>query len=264
MMISPFTTNLLRSARPLCALFIVVSFPSCDDDDGAGLPQPAVLSGPQVSVGDGQAWTEITYDPDGEPSEMAVVFTEAAMENLPTGSPHAHEFLLPMPSSATVAPNTHATLDWNEHGHAPPGVYDVPHFDIHFYFISQAERGLIGPNDTTEFNRPLPADQLPEMYIETPGGVPRMGAHVVNAMSPEVNGSGPFTHTFIYGKYDGQLNFLEPMAAESWLRTYPNITVPIRQPQSFGRSGYFPREYSITFDDNMNTFRVALRDFVDQ
>ncbi|WP_116105641.1 hypothetical protein [Lewinella sp. IMCC34191] len=141
-------------------------------------------------------------------------------------------------------------------------MYDVPHFDIHFYFISEAERNLIGPYDTMEFNRPLPAVQLPEMYIETPGGVPRMGAHVVDAISPEVNGTGPFTHTFIFGKYNGQLNFLEPMAAESWLRTFPDVYVPIRQPQTYGLSGYFPEAYVIQFAEEDRSFRVGLRDFV--
>jgi hypothetical protein len=24
-------------------------------------------------------------------------------------------------------------LNWNPHGHIPPGVYDLPHFDFHFY-----------------------------------------------------------------------------------------------------------------------------------
>ena len=26
-----------------------------------------------------------------------------------------------------------ALLNWNPHGHIPPGIYDRPHFDVHFY-----------------------------------------------------------------------------------------------------------------------------------
>ena len=251
----PYAFPIVRS---LSLLLVLLVLSACDDDDAN--PQPALLTGPEVTVGDGEAWTEITYAANGEPTSVAVVFTEDALDNLPTGSPHAHEFLLPLPEEADVQPYTHATLDWNQHGHAPPGVYDVPHFDIHFYFISEAERDLIGPNDSTEFNRPLPEAQLPPMYLETPGGVPRMGAHVIDLQSPEVAGSGEFTHTLIYGKYNGELNFLEPMAAESFLRTQPDVTVPVRRPQSFGRSGYFPENYRISFDAATRTYRIGLLD----
>ena len=27
-------------------------------------------------------------------------------------------------------------LNWTPHGHIPPGVYDTPHFDVHFYLDS--------------------------------------------------------------------------------------------------------------------------------
>ena len=249
-MIHPTTLRLL----PFLLFFILLT--ACDDDEAT--PGPATLRGPQVDVGDGDAWTEVTFGPDGAPSTLAVVFTEGALDNLPTGAAHAHEFLLPLPAEADIEPYTHATLDWNQHGHAPPGVYDVPHFDIHFYFISEAERNLIGPHDTLEFNRPLPEEQLPPMYLETPGGVPRMGAHVIDLQSPEVAGTGDFTHTLIYGKYDGELNFLEPMVAESFLRTRPDITVPVRRPQSYGRSGYYPDTYQVSFDPSTGTYRVGL------
>jgi hypothetical protein len=46
-----------------------------------------------------------------------------------------HERILPMPSEAsrpTDLPFKWTLLNWNPHGHIPPGVYDKPHFDIHF------------------------------------------------------------------------------------------------------------------------------------
>ncbi|WP_116124310.1 DUF5602 domain-containing protein [Lewinella sp. IMCC34183] len=249
-----------RSAwATLPLILLALSFAACEDDDSL-TPQSTVLTGSPQSVGDGEAWTEVTLAADGEPNAVWVVMTPGALENLPTGHAHAHEFLLPLPAAAGVPPYDHATLDWNEHGHAPPGVYDVPHFDVHFYFISQAERDFIGPNDTTEFNAPLPAEQLAPMYLETPGGVPRMGAHVIDLESPEVNGSGPFTHTFIYGKYAGELNFLEPMVAESFLRTQPDVSAPLRLPQTFGRPGYFPASYAVHYDAAANVYRVGLTD----
>ena len=242
-------------ATALCLSLTLLA--GCSDDDDP-VAAPSVLTGNAVAVGDGQAWTEVTLDPDGSPTGLYVVMTPAALDNLPDDHLPAHEFTLPLPTGADVAPYDHATLDWNAHGHAPPGVYDVPHFDVHFYFMSEAERDLIGPNDTTEFNRPLPAAQLPDMYLETPGGVPRMGAHVIDLQSPEVNGSGPFTHTYIYGKYDGQLTFIEPMVAESFLRSQPDVVVAIRQPQSYGRGGYFPSHYVIRYDAATDRYRIGL------
>ena len=246
-------------ATTLCPLLLIL--PACSDDNDSGdSATPALLTGPVVSVGDGEAWTEVTYGTDGTPAGLYVVMTPGALDNLPDGHLPAHEFVLPLPAEAVVAPYDHATLDWNAHGHAPPGVYDVPHFDVHFYFSSEEERDLIGPNDSTEFNRPLPDAQLADMYLETPGGVPRMGAHVIDLQSPEVSGSGPFTHTYIYGKYDGELTFLEPMVAESFLRTQPDIEVPIRQPAEFPVAGYYPESYVIAYDVPTGSYRIGLHD----
>lgn len=240
----------------LLMLIYTLALPGCEEEDGT--TTPALLTGQRVAVGNGQAWTEVDFTSGGEPSSLAVAFTADALEGLPGGHGPATEYVLPMPEGATLPPYDHATLDWNAHGHAPPGVYDVPHFDVHFYFIGAAERDLIGPLDSLGFNTPLPSSQLAADYIETPGGVPRMGAHVVDGRSPEISGTGPFTHTFIYGKFAGQLNFLEPMVSEAFLRTQPNVEAPIRQPRSFGRSGYFPMRYAVRYDAVTDTYRVAL------
>jgi len=234
---------------------------SCDDSESTSeLPTEKVFEGTIISVGDGTAWSRVTLGPDGKPSEVAAVFTSGALRNLPGGHGHAHEFVLAMPSDASVEPYDHITLDWNAHGHAPPGIYDVPHYDIHFYFIDAAERDLIGPHDSTEFNRPLPESMLPPMYIETPGGVPRMGAHVIDALSPEIAGTGAFTHTFIYGKYDGEINFVEPMAAMTFLESKERAMRSIRRPDNYGLSGYFPGEYVIDYDQISDTYSVSLMD----
>eukprot|EP01083_Nonionella_stella_P210402 761745_1 len=38
----------------------------------------------------------------------------------------------------------HLLLNWNPEGHAPLGIYNVPHFDFHFYFINSTERESLG------------------------------------------------------------------------------------------------------------------------
>ncbi|WP_116105640.1 DUF5602 domain-containing protein [Lewinella sp. IMCC34191] len=104
-----FSLRPLIGASSLFTLCLLL-LPSCGDDDDSAAT-PITLSGEEIIVGDGLAWTEVTLSANGEPTEVAVVFTEGALENLPTGSPHAHEFLLPLPARAVVPPYTHATLD---------------------------------------------------------------------------------------------------------------------------------------------------------
>ena len=243
----------------LFAAVAALGLSACDGADDL-VPQASVLVGATTAIGDGTAWTEVNLDATGTPTALWIVMTSDALDNLPAGHGQPPEYVLSLPAGATVPPYDHVSVDWNAHGHAPPGVYDVPHFDYHFYFQSITERDRIGPDDSTAFNRPLPAEQLPAMYLETPGGVPRMGAHVIDLQSPEVAGSGPFTHTFIYGKYDGTLTFLEPMVSDSFLRTDPDLTLPIRQPATFGREGYFPGQYRIVYDASADTYRVGLTD----
>lgn len=58
-----------------------------------------------------------------------------------------------------------------------------------------------------------------------------MGSHWVYEKTPELHGQ-PFTHTFIYGTYDGKVIFIEPMVAKSFLEQKPSVKAPIPQPSS--------------------------------
>ncbi len=231
-------------------------------DDGKPNPAPEAIptryTGPEVAVGDGLAWTLVETDESLNPVAIGIQFEESALVNLPAGSPHADEFVLQLPEDLPVAPYDHITLDWNEHGHEPMQVYDLPHFDIHLYFMSMSQRNAIAPTDSLEFNKPLPEDHLPPMYLETPGGVPRMGAHIIDLLSPEIAGTGTFTHTFIYGKYDGQLNFLEPMVTKAFLESKTQVDQAIRHPSSWQESGYYPSGYTIAFDSETGLYTILL------
>ncbi|MBK9017326.1 MAG: DUF5602 domain-containing protein [Saprospiraceae bacterium] len=240
----------------LLAMTTLFTFTACEDDN----PKPKTeFFGPEISVGDGKAKSFVKTDNLGEPIEIGFMFDEKALQNLPTGDPHGHEYKLKLPTDVDIAPFNHITFDWNEHGHEPPGVYDLPHFDCHFYFISEAERGAIGPNDTLQFNKPLPAENLPPNYLETPGGVPGMGAHVVDLLSPEIAGTGVFTKTFIFGKYDGELVFIEPMITMDYLKGKPNVSTPIRQPQKWQQDGYYPASYDIRYNASSKMYSIVMQ-----
>jgi hypothetical protein len=232
------------------ALFIT----SCKEDP----VRKTEFFGKAVTVGAGKAMSYVKTDDDGEPLEIGVMFDEKALENLPTGHAHGYEYVLELPTDVDVAPFNHIAMHWNEHGHEPEGVYTVPHFDYHFYFMTNEARKAIGANDSTQFNKPLPAQNLPPQYFETPGGVPAMGAHIVDLLSPEIAGTGPFTKTFIFGKYDANLIFIEPMITVEYLKGKPNESIPIRQPQKWQKTGYYPTSYGIRYNEATKMYRVVM------
>ncbi|MBB4079721.1 hypothetical protein GGR28_002346 [Lewinella aquimaris] len=246
--------------KKVCCLFalLLVLLPACKED---AVVQTR-FTGPEVAMGNGMARAVVQTDLQGTPLSLAVEFDAAALNGLPTGHFPPPSYVLRLPAGVSLPPYDHITLDWNEHGHEPPHVYDKPHFDVHFYFMTEAERDAIGPDDSLAFNQPLPAENLPLDYLETPGGVPGMGAHVIDLRSPEISGEGTFTHTFIYGKYAGQITFLEPMITTEFLRSKPDVTAEVRQPQAWQQPGYYPTKYRVAYEAGKDSYSVVLQDFI--
>jgi hypothetical protein len=101
-----------------------------------------------------------------------------------------HERVLPVPSEAsrrTDVPFKWALLNWSAHGHIPAGVYDKPHFDVHFYIepienIFALQRGTCG----LEFlrcdqfalaSKPVPRNYIPPNFQDVGAAGPAMGNH---------------------------------------------------------------------------------------
>ena len=93
--------------------------------------------------------------------------------------------------------------------------------------------------------RPVPASYLPKGYIDVGAVVPRMGNHLLDSESPELKDSLPFSRTFIYGAYDGELIFWEPMITLDYLQKNPGSCLEIRQPEGFRQAGYYPTQYCV-------------------
>lgn len=256
----------LRSLTFLLAAFVSFSSICLADDTGASRSKKGFITGEARQVGNGSAWTWVESGANGTPVRIGVTFTEAALSGLPTELPDTGtkdwEHPLPLPAQAAVAPFTHVTMNWNPHGHIPPGVYDVPHFDFHFYIISPTEREKItceGEDSEKCFRKP-DARYLPVDYTLPPGTeFPRMGVHWIDPTSPEFN-KQPFNKTFIYGSYDGQLAFIEPMVAKNYLETKPNIEADIKLPAEYQEHGYYPGAYSINYDPALKEFTISLED----
>lgn len=216
--------------------------------------------GEKVNVGNGYAQTFIKIK-NTRPTELGIAVSEGGLTNLPMHE--MVEYILPLPTEVSIPPYKHITFDWNPHGHEPDGVYDRPHFDMHFYFITKDEQQAItcmGDDAAICMQNPA-AEFLVSDYAPTPAGVPKMGWHWVDLLSPEFNG-GIFTRTFIYGYYAGNPIFLEPMVTLEYLQSKEESCLPVRQPATFpDENGYYPQKYKVYFNKKTKLHMIVLKDF---
>ncbi len=230
--------------------------PSLQDEHAVYNPstQTTTFYGPAVPVGGGVVRVRTEVNKSGEPLTLGVVLSEKAVTNL------AHEmssYTLQLPKQAGLTSFDHVSLDWNPHGHEPENIYTHPHFDLHFYTISEEERATIGFNDPLAELLPAP-QYLPASYIPLPGSIPNMGKHWVDPASPELHGDS-FTQTMIWGSYNTKVAFLEPMITMDYLLSKPNKSFPLQQPSSYQQSGkYFPNSYSIGYDEKRKEYTIDL------
>lgn len=172
------------------------------------------------------------------------------------------------------SPFTYVLNNWNPHGHMPPEVYDKPHFDVHFYLTPNEERLAIRPGpcevlvncEDHELGKHLPDEQYLHPDFEDLDAIePAMGNHLADLTAPEHNGE-PFTHTFIYGTWDGEVTFYEPMVTQDWYADLATGSVAdgcfeIKQPEAFAESGWYPTEYCLRYRENRDELTTTLESF---
>ena len=218
--------------------------------------------GEPLAVGDGEV--RVKYkEKKGVPTYLGIKIQRSAMENLgaPTHGPES-VFDLPMPdglADATALQMIH--MNWNPHGHPPVGLWDLPHFDFHFYMVDGPSLGAITPGDcegtplscdALELARvPLAEGAMPPGYAMLDAVAPFMGNHLLDVA---VNGPAP-PRTYIYGAYDGVVTFLEPMVTLDYLQNLTeddedDACIAVPTPNTFEEAGYYPTEYCIKADDD--------------
>jgi hypothetical protein len=217
--------------------------------------------GPVTVVASGSGRAYVMLDAAGAPTNLGVALTEAALTSLPND---AAEYVFVLPPQAGATPFKHAAINWAPQGHPPPMIYTVPHFDFHFYTITQAARNAILLGDSTLAAKMVrqPADvYVPAGYV-TGMSAAQMGMHWNDPTAPERHGE-PFTATFIYGSYDGAFIFAEPMVTKAYLETKPAaVAVPIKLPVQYATTGYQPTSYMVGYDAAAKEYRVALSGLV--
>jgi hypothetical protein len=252
-----------KAAVTALSALSIVSRPALACDTCESKFRPGTYTGEAKRVGNGVAYSWVTLGEKGKPASIGVTLTETALEGLPATAPAGmlgHMFLLMLPKQAMKTAFDHISLDWNPKGHEPPGVYDTPHFDFHFYMISPQAREKITAtgDDIARCRKSVPAAFSPQGYVYAKGTeVPMMGGHWVDPKAPELNGR-PFTKTFLYGSYDGKMIHFEPMITKAYLQTKPDFSEPIKVPASYLKSAYYPTRYRIRHDPVRREVTVAL------
>ena len=257
-------------------------------------PAPALMLGTPASLGNGTVTTYAEVDAAGAPKVIGLMFTAGAVENPPAALSDGHhcfdlnkngkiepekecipthEYVMPLPSELARRadlPFKWVLLNWNPQGHIPPGVYDRPHFDVHFVIepianIFAIQSGPCGPEHVRcdQFaiaRKPPPANYVPASHIDVGAVVPAMGNHLVDVAGPEFKGE-TFKHSWIFGAYDGRVTFYEEMVDRAYLITKPSACTPIPAQEAVATSGYYPTQSCIRYAAERNTYTVSLEGF---
>jgi hypothetical protein len=210
-------------------------------------------------------------DSNGHPSEIGIEMTPEAFKNLETDNsktlpPEHATIIVPLHHKATqLTPFNHVGLNWNPQGHEPPGIFDVPHFDIHFYMISAEEQLAIpawSPKTDAAFNNYPPMGYMPADYGTPPGPATaeaQMGKHWLPV---NLGAYLPFSKIMVYGTYNGKFIFVEPMITLDYLLSDVPFNDNYSQPEHFEKAGNYPTKYNIYHDAVTGNTYVTLSDFV--
>jgi hypothetical protein len=255
--------------------------------------------GESAKLGNGQV-TAYSEAEGTRPVAVGMIMTDGALDGLPSDPPTDGKYCFDVDGNGTVdpmkechngyenqldlgahfrstvdTPYTYVLENWNPFGHDPMGIYDKPHFDVHFYVNNDAERTAIrtGPCPAlTNCDDYAVAKKLPEAkylapdFIDVDAVEPAMGNHLVDPTAPEFNGQ-PFTHTWIYGAYNNKVTFYEAMVTHSVFDGLRNGSVAdgcfdFKLATNFQESGWYPTKYCLRHRDNRHDITVSLENFV--
>lgn len=292
------TGGMLGRIRTLCfgvaTLAVAIPLQSCSPGHASA---PELHQGNSAELGHGNVRTFVQIDAAGDVLSMGVRLSAAALEGPPLepdgtapcfdadgdGTRDAmtecfvmlrRDLDLPRAASREAAPFGYVQFNYNPEGHPPPAppVYAEPHLDFHFYLIGledvkEIRTGTCGFFiDCEAYERarvPVPAEYMPPGYIEVGAAAGEEGNHLLLSTSPEL-GDPPadFTHTFIFGSYDGHIVFYEPMIAVSYFTDDLDECHPIAEPTAWEVSGSYPTRYCLRYLPDEEAYTVSLEAFV--
>ena len=262
---------------------------------GYSAQRTARVLGTPSSLGNGTVASYAEFDKSGAPKAIGVVFSAGALDALPAAPSDGHrcfdanndgvidlatecsgwhERVLPVPSEAsrrTDVPFKWALLNWNPRGHIPPGVFDTPHFDVHFYIepienIFAIQRGTCGLemvrcDQFALASKPVPSNYVPPNFQDLGIVAPAMGNHLCDPTDHVFHGE-KFKRHWIYGAYDGRVIFYEEMVDRGYMLSKPDACFPIQSPDAVALTGYYPTRSCVRYTPAKDEYTVSMEDFV--
>jgi Domain of unknown function (DUF5602) len=228
-----------------------------------------IFFGPSQDLGNGTVRTYAVLDEGGNPTEVGLRMTPAALDDLPetTAGPPLM-LMLDFPDQASATAFDHVMLNWNPHGHDPTVLFGKPHFDFHFDMVDMATIEGISASDpdyAAKAEHAPDAKYVPQGYVVPPGGsaaeqaVPGMGVHLIDSGDTSlVPGSYDFEQIIINGTWDGRHIFTEPMVTREWLLTAPNSQQALKLPQMYQQAAYYPTTYGVHVDEQTKDYVISL------
>ena len=137
-------------------LVLSLAFTACDKKSELA----GTFVGEEATFGFGKAYTYVINDDDGLPIELGVAVDAAAFDNFNEMSGDT-DVSIDFPAAASSTPFKHQYMGYAPHGHEPLMIYGLPHFDLHYYTSTEAERLAISPFDTIKAALLPSADYFP-------------------------------------------------------------------------------------------------------
>lgn len=233
--------------------------------------------GETMQVGAGEVTTFVSTASSEDDTFVGAEFTPGILDGV--GAEHV-KFLVDFPGSGDI-PFSWLGLDWEPGGHYPGDTYAIPHYDWHFYFapkelVADIPSVALPPGEAEQlYTYPIPDDQVPTDYFRTNYVFGYMGEHFYDETAPEYDG-GTFGNTFVYGHWDGELIFQEPMITVPYFEQLRSTDEPelaqlegvdredhraLAMPDRFPTAGEYPTEYTVRYHEGRDAFTVTLHAF---
>lgn len=266
--------NVLKTLGAATAFGAATGTVSAGDGSEDDFPPTGITSWPEedgevwtAELGDGEITTFSSVTPEGVPKFLGLYLSPGALTNLPSAQEleesgegtYVHGVMaktidIPFPDEAPE-PFEYLGFGWNPNGHGPKGIYDIPHFDVHFHFEDVATVDTIEAG-TADYE--VPPERIPEGYVRAPNPktgeidvIEDMGEHMIDPTSPELNGE-TFTNTLLMGAADfdgdgtGRHHFVEPMVTTDYLTSMTGEDQrPVAHPEVYPHDGWYPKTYTV-------------------
>lgn len=247
--------------KSLIKITVLAFMFGCTKDSSTNNNSNKTIVGDTKQFGADSVHTWIKTDASGSPTSIGVTFRASALSGLPVKD-SMYMVMLPsisnmggMMGGGMMSMNfDHVSIYWSANGDSAPSKYNMPHLDCQFYIINSSNQMMImGGHDTGNLgNQYMPMNCMGDSF-----SMANMGVYWTDTTSKEYHG-GMFDHTFMYGFYHTDMTFIGAMCSKTFLDSKASYTGDIKQPSMFGKNGYYPLKYSITYNANTMSFTYSL------